>query len=44
MCVDDHEPILVNNLPVIAWGYQEWTDSALNKRIHWYDNKVKIDN
>jgi len=31
ICTEKHEPILVNNLPVIAWGHDEW----LNK------NKIK---
>lgn len=40
ICVDEHEPILVNNLPVIAWGYEEWLKRLERKKITWKNNSV----
>ena len=39
MCVDDHEPILVNNLAVIAWGYDEWKKNIRSQCTGWYNNR-----
>lgn len=38
ICVDKHQPILVNNLPVIAWGHDEWLQSSRKKAISWKNN------
>jgi hypothetical protein len=38
ICVDEHQAILVNNLPVVAWGIDEWNQSLLCKRIEWVNN------
>ncbi|AUL79879.3 hypothetical protein QJ857_gp0280 [Tupanvirus soda lake] len=41
ICVDENEPILVNNLPVIAWGHDEWLKRCEDHIIIWKDNAPK---
>jgi hypothetical protein len=38
ICVDENEPILVNNLPVVAWGYNEWMQSTKSNITCWKNN------
>lgn len=38
ICTDKHQLILVNNIPVVAWGYEEWLNKTKNKNINWKDN------
>ncbi|XWV25463.1 hypothetical protein QJ856_gp0297 [Tupanvirus deep ocean] len=40
ICTDKHEPILVNNLPVVSWGLDEWLGSTKQKNIKWTNNKI----
>jgi len=42
ICVDQNQPILVNNLPVIAWGYDKWIKYVEKNNISWKNN-VLID-
>ena len=39
LCIDKSETILVNNLSVLAWGYNKWLKNAEDKQISWKDNK-----
>ena len=39
ICIDERGPILVNNLHVIAWGYNEWIKYSVDKKLSWWDNK-----
>jgi len=39
ICVDENEPILINNLSVIAWGFDEWIKYAGKKNIIWKNNQ-----
>ncbi|XWV26798.1 hypothetical protein QJ857_gp0253 [Tupanvirus soda lake] len=41
ICTDKHEPILVNNLPVVSWGHKEWLISTKMKNIKWTNNNPK---
>lgn len=38
ICVDENQPILVNNLSVIAWGYDEWIERCKKIGLTWKDN------
>ena len=38
LCIDKSETILVNNLSVLAWGYNKWLKNAEDKQISWKDN------
>lgn len=39
ICIENHGPILVNGLPVIAWGHDEWLNYVFIRGIVWEDNK-----
>jgi len=41
ICCEKHQPILINNLPVIAWGHNEWIKNFENKNIVWKNNKLE---
>ncbi|XWV25442.1 putative ORFan [Tupanvirus deep ocean] len=41
ICVEENEPILVNNLPVIAWGHDEWLKRCEKHVIIWKNNTAK---
>jgi len=40
ICTEKHEPILVNNLPVISWGHDEWFKNVVKKNISWKNNTL----
>lgn len=44
ICTDERETILVNNLQVIAWGYEEWMKRVDTKKISWRNNSLNNKN
>ncbi len=38
ICTKDRQPILVNNLQVMAYGLEEWMKYSTDKNIKWRDN------
>ncbi len=38
ICTQERQPILVNNIPVLAWGYEEWLNCPISKTIYWKNN------
>lgn len=39
ICTEKKCPILVNNLEVLTWNYNEWIEHSNRSKINWYDNQ-----
>ena len=42
ICTENRQPILINNLDVMAYEYEEWLNYAKTHNIAWIDNTLKI--
>ena len=40
ICIEERQPILVNNLDVMAWGESEFLEHAKKVTLNWKDNKL----
>lgn len=38
LCVEQNQPIIINNIEVIAYGVDEWLEYAKKKNIMWHNN------
>ena len=38
---EEHVPILVNNLAVMTYGYDEWLEYSKKRGIVWHNNKIE---
>jgi hypothetical protein len=39
ICTEKREPILINDLSVLSWSYQDWIQKQKQNKIIWHDNK-----
>lgn len=38
ICTENRCPIMINNLAVIAWDVDEWTELVKSRNLTWKDN------
>lgn len=38
LCVEENQPIVINNIDVIAYGEKEWLEYSKKNNIVWYEN------